>query len=164
MPISPNQSSTLWPSPLAGHLARRQYKVQEFYHCFCPSVSQEVRDILDLGQCIHICWWKICSSQPLLCDNQIVSTSVESPYPYPLPTLSSKALYWNFLIIFCLWESVNGISSALISWLKYHTNSGLSWVDEFTVLVNLFCWKSQIWFRNDFVHCDRNKNSLLIKI
>lgn len=101
-------------------------------------------------------------SQPLFWPSNKFSTGVKPPNPHPQPFLHSKAWYWHLFFFFFLWEIVNSILfgiTALISPLKYHINSELPWVDEFTVLVNLFCWKSQIWFRNNSVHCDGNKQT-----
>lgn len=84
---------------------------------------------------------------------------------------SSAAIAWfqhlalKCLEGFCLCKTLKSISfgiRALIPPLEYCINSELPWVQEFTALVNLF-WKSQTWFRNNSVHCDRNKNSSLIK-
>lgn len=47
--------------------------------------------------------------------------------------------------------------------LKYHINSELPWVDEFTVQVKLFCCKSHMQFRKNSVHCERSKNTSIIK-
>lgn len=72
----------------------------------------------------------------------------------------------KFLEDFCLCEIVNGVLfgiGALMSKLKRHVNSELPWVDEFTVQVNLFCCKSHMQFRKNSVHCERSKNTSIVK-
>lgn len=147
-------------------LGRRQCRSAECCLCFCPAASPTVHYILDRGQYIHNYRWIICHYQPLLWPSNKVSTGMEPPFPHPQPLLCSNILHWNFLKIFACEKLLIAFHLVSVLWyphLKYHINSELPWVDEFTVLVNLFCWKSQMWFRNNSVHCDRNKNSSLIK-
>lgn len=144
----------------------RWCRLAECYLCLCSAASQRGHYSLGHGQNILNYQWAICYCQPLLWPPNKFSAGME-PLFLPSTVISQcQNLALKFLEGFCLWETVNSISfgiKALISPLKYHINAELPWVDEFTVLVILFCWKSQIWFRNNSVHCDRNKNSSLIK-
>lgn len=108
----------------------------------CPAASQSSHYSLDHGQNIHTISEKFAAVSPCF-DHQINSALGWSHFFFPSTvTPQCQHLALKFLQGFCLCKTVNSISfgiKALISPLKYHINAELPWVDEFTVLVNLFC-------------------------